>query len=234
MVRKSRIFIFVFVVCCLLSIVTVSTVEAATLQFSPASGTFTTGTAMPVQIKVDTLSVDTTSTDAVIKFDSTLLSVDSVSYGSFYPTVLHSQQTDKLFVSGMVSNPGSVINGSGVLATVNFIPLTAGTTIVSFDCTTGQTNDSNVTKNDTNATDILDCSVLVNASYTIQGTSVATPTPTPGVATTSTPTPTTGPTTPTPVITQIPDAGLLDIVSLFPRLMMGLVFLIIGLVPLMI
>lgn len=241
MVRASRVFIYFFIVSFffVFFLTGASAAQAATMQFSPTSGTYTTGTTFPVQIKVDTQSVDTTSADAVIKFDGTLLSVDSVSYGSFYPTVLHSQQTEKLFVSGMVSNPGSVINGNGVLATVNFKPLTAGTATISFDCTTGQTNDSNVTKNDTNATDVLDCTTLASATYTLTGSSLNSPTPTTGLDITSSPTPTgptatPGATTPTPVVTQIPSAGFLDIVPLLPKLMMGLVFLIIGLVPLMI
>lgn len=238
MARPARVFGYFFIAswCIVAFFGGVKAAQAATMQFSPTSGTYSTGTTFPVQVKVDTVAVDTTSADAVVKFDATLLSVDSVSYGSFYPTVLHSQQSGKLYISGMVSSPGTVINGSGVLATINFKPLSAGTATVSFDCTAGQTNDSNVTKNDTNATDILDCSTLAYATYTLSGTTVASPTPSGGVTTSTTPSPTTaaGTTVPTPVTTQIPSAGIMDIVPLLPKLMMGVLFLIIGLVPLMI
>ncbi|MFA6005881.1 MAG: cohesin domain-containing protein [Patescibacteria group bacterium] len=233
--RARRIFLyaFCFVILSMWSSVAAQSVSAATMQFSPSSGSYSTGTAFQVQVIVNTQGVDTTSSDAVIKYDSAILAVDSVSYGSLYPTVLHSVQNNKLYISGMVSNPGSVINSSGTLATINFKGLTASPGTISFDCTTGQTNDSNVTKNDTNATDILDCSTLASATYTFSGSTISVtpgPSATPGAAT-STPTPI-GTTEPVP--TQLPAAGITDLVPLIPRLLMGLLFLVIGLVPLLI
>ena len=239
--RARRIFLYVLslAIFCGWSFATASKAQAATIQFSPSSGTYSTGSTFGVQIIVNTAGIDTTSADAVIKYNSTLLGVDSVSYGSFYPTVLHSVQNDKLYISGMVSNPGSIINGSGTIATVNFKPLSAGAVTISFDCTTGQTNDSNVTKNDTDATDVLDCATLASATYTLQGSSISVSpipsnTPIPG-SVTNTPTPTSTTTvTPAPTITQIPSAGITDIFPLLPRLLMGVMFLIIGLAPLLI
>lgn len=115
-----------------LVLLSATSVEAATIKFNPASGTHATGTSFAVKIDVDTEGVDTTSTDAVIQFDTSLLSIDSVSYGSFYDTVLHSESGNKLSISGMVSDPGKVVNGQGTLATINFMPLAQGTAIASF------------------------------------------------------------------------------------------------------
>jgi len=223
-----------------------SPVNAATLEFSPASGSYTTGTAFNVEIKVDTKSEDTTSTDAVIVFDNKLLSVDNVTYGAFYSTVLHSEQNSKLYISGMVDSAGSVKNGTGTLATVSFKGLTAGTATLSFECEAGRTDDSNVSKNDIDSTDILDCTALNNGSYTLTGSTVSTPTPNPadtdgdgtgdlpttdGSGTdTSTGTPGTG----APGVATIPNTGFADLLRLAPKLIMGVLFIVAGLIPLFI
>jgi hypothetical protein len=202
-------------------------VNAATLEFSPTSGNHTTNTSFDVEVKVDTGSEETTSTDAVIIFDNELISVDTVEYGSFYSTVLHSEQNNKLYISGMVDSPTDVVTGTGVLATVTFKTLTAGTAELSFDCTSGKTDDSNISKNDLDSTDIIVCTSLTKASYTITGDSVIT---TPTAAPTSLPQ--TGGTDVAP--TAIPQTGALDTFQLLPQLMLGFAFIVIGLIPLLI
>ncbi|OGK75124.1 hypothetical protein A2459_01880 [Candidatus Roizmanbacteria bacterium RIFOXYC2_FULL_41_10] len=219
-----------------LSLVYSQAVSAATLEFSPATGSYSTNENFNVEIKVDTSSQDTQSTDAVIEFDTTLLSVENVTYGSFYPTVLHSEQNGKLYISGVVNDAASVKNGAGTLATVSFKGLTAGTATLSFVCTTGRTDDSNVSKNDLDATDLLVCSSLVEGSYTLSGSTVSTPTPT---STTNTGTGTdTGTTTGTEYLdgsgSTIPATGFTDIIALLPKMLMGLIFIAIGLIPLLI
>ncbi len=203
----------------------INVVHAAKLEFSPASGAKTVGTAFPVQIKVDTQGVDTTSTDAVVKYDNTLLSVDSVTYGAFYETVLHNDTAGKLSISGMVSNPGKVVTGTGILATVNFKGLANGSPTASFLCTAGKTDDSNVTKNDTNSSDILDCNSLSGATFTLSGGSAATTSPTLAAGTS-------GGTTGTSSSGTIPSAGGIDdILALAPKILIGLVFLVAGILP---
>jgi len=220
--------------------------SAATLEFSPATGSHTTGTAFNVEIKVDTKGQDTTSTDAVIVFNNQLLSVDNVTYGQFYSTVLHSEQNSKLYISGMVDSAGTVKNGTGTLATVSFKGLTAGTAALSFECEAGRTDDSNVSKNDVDSTDILDCAALTDASYTLSGSTVASPTPDPadggtdgtGLPTTDgtgTGTDTTAPGATGAVgTTTIPNTGFADFLQLAPKLIMGLLFIVAGLIPLLI
>ena len=208
--------------------------SAATLEFSPATGSYTTNQVFNVEIKVNTNNQDTQSTDAVIEFDTTLLSVEDVTYGAFYPTVLHSEQNGKLYISGVVNDATSVKNGTGTLATVSFKGLQAGTATVGFVCETGRTDDSNVSKNDLDATDLLVCTSLVDGSYTLSGSAVNTPTPTTGTGTDTG----TGTTTGTDYLggtgSTIPATGFIDVVSLLPKLLMGLVFIAIGLIPLLI
>ena len=197
-------------------------VQAATLEFSPSDGTFSDS--FDVDIKVDTDGEDTKSTDAVIEFDNTMLSVDSVSYGSIYPTVLHTEQNSKLFISGMVDDAATVVNDSGVLATISFNILTTGTASLSFECVDGRTDDSNVAKDDNDATDILVCSSLNSASYTVSGS---------GTAPTSEPSDPDITTVEDPV-DSIPATGLASFVQFLPRMFIGLIFIIAGLIPLLI
>ena len=236
MIKKTYLSWLLFLAMTFLSLVYGQTVSAATLEFSPATGSYSTNENFNVEIKVDTSSQDTQSTDAVIEFDTTLLSVENVTHGSFYPTVLHSEQNGKLYISGVVNDAASVKNGAGTLATVSFKGLTAGTATLSFVCTTGRTDDSNVSKNDLDATDLLVCSSLVEGSYTLSGSTVSTPTPT---STTNTGTGTdTGTTTGTEYLdgsgSTIPATGFTDIIALLPKMLMGLIFIAIGLIPLLI
>ena len=95
--------------------------------------------------------VDTT-TDAVVKYDNTLLSVDSVTYGAFYETVLHNDTAgSSLFRYG--GNPGKVVTGTGILATVNFKRSCNGSPRQA-SCVPQEKRTTRITKNDTNSSDI--------------------------------------------------------------------------------
>ncbi|PJE62616.1 hypothetical protein COU88_03975, partial [Candidatus Roizmanbacteria bacterium CG10_big_fil_rev_8_21_14_0_10_39_6] len=176
-----------------------------------------------------TESVNTTSADAVIQFDNTLLAVDSVADGTFYPTVLHSDNNGTLVISGIVNSVDAVVSGKGELATITFKGLTAGTASVKFDCTQGQLNDSNISKSETSSEsdiDILTCSSLTAGSYIITSNgSSNTPTPTGATPTTA------GTVTATP--TSIPNTGSFNMVALIPQLMLAGLFILIGAIPLL-
>lgn len=239
-IKALKIFLNTFCLF-LVSFVVAGGAHAATLEFSPSTGSHTTGEGFDVEIKVDTSDTETTSTDAVIVFDKTLVSIDNVTYGSFYPTVLHSEQNGKLYISGMVDSAGDSKSGTGTLATVTLKGLTAGTATLSFECETGRTDDSNISENDLDSTDVIDCSALDDASFTFTGGAVSTPEPTaapttpPGTDTnndtdtTTTTTSSTGGTT-----TTIPSTGALDFLKLVPKIFMGLLFIAAGIIPLII
>ncbi|MCR4330143.1 MAG: cohesin domain-containing protein [Candidatus Roizmanbacteria bacterium] len=205
-------------------------VFAGKMEFNPATGTYAKDATFTVKVLVDTESVNTTSADAVIQFDNTLLAVDSVADGTFYPTVLHSDNNGTLVISGIVNSVDAVVSGKGELATITFKALTAGTASVKFDCTQGQLNDSNISKSETSSQsdiDVLTCSSLVAGSYTITSNGSTTPTPT---GTTATPT-TAGTVTATP--TSIPNTGGFNMVALIPQLMLASLFILIGAIPLL-
>ena len=208
---------------------------AATLEFSPQTGTYTTGANFNIDIKVDTDGEDTRSADATINFDTTFLDVESVSYGSFYPTVLHSEQNGVLSIAGYAASP-EIKNGTGILATITFKGLKAGATKLSFECETGRTDESKVTTIETSSRDLIICSALTEGSYTLTGETIdRTPSQSPtSTAKTNTTTDTSDPIDYTGTADTIPATGFLDFTPLLPKLLMGILFVAIGLVPLLI
>jgi hypothetical protein len=144
-------------------------------------------------------------------------------------------QNNKLYISGVVDSAGSVKNGSGTLATVSFKGLKAGTTTVSFLCEDGRTDDSNVTKNDIDATDLLVCSSLVDGSYTLSGETAPTNTPTETDTTVDETSTNETTTTSTNTTSEaMPATGFTDVFKLMPKIFMGLLFIAIGLIPLLV
>jgi len=215
--------VFAFILLLIIGFVWVKTTNAATLQFSPASGSYAADQAFDVTIVVNTDNEDTKSADAVINFDNTVLDVENVTYGDFYSSVLHSEQNGKLYISGLTET-AEVKNGEGNLATVSFKGLTGGTTTLSFECQDGRTDDSNIAKNVLDQTDLIDCTALQTATFTITGSSGDDPTDL----------------SPTPITNGgntggngIPETGVMDYVRLLPRLLVGVGLIAIGLIPLL-
>lgn len=149
---------------------------AATLQFDPATVTTTSGQTFDLNINVNVGSDQVTSVDAFILYNSSLFEVSSISDGTFFPTVSKdSSQAGKVYVAAMVSDPATSKTGSGTIATVKFKAKADGTADIIFDCTQGSTTDSNVTKNDLNATDLIQCASNGKAAVTV-GTGGVAPT----------------------------------------------------------
>lgn len=162
-------------------------IYAATLQFDPATVTTTSSQSFDLNINVNAGSDQITSVDAFILYNQSLFEVSSISDGTFFPTVAKdSTQAGKVYVAAMVSDPATSKTGSGTIATVKFKAKADGTADITFDCTQGSTTDSNVTKNDLNATDLIQCSSNGKAAVTVGAGGVA-PTSPPAVNPTNLP-----------------------------------------------
>ena len=108
--------------------------QTATLSFSPSTGSFSVGKTFTVNISVDTGGVAVNSANATVDFDSTLVTVDSVSKnGSAFglwavePTFSNS--------AGTVSFEGgntSPISGKKQLLSISFKPVKEGSLTLSF------------------------------------------------------------------------------------------------------
>lgn len=162
---------------------------AATLSFSPSSGTFNKGCPLSVQIKLDTGQDQTDGTDAIILYDQSKLTANtsSVTTGSIYsdyPGTNVDDTAGKITVSGLasVSSAYSSQGTPGVFATINFTVkenTSTGATMVTFDFDSKdrtKTTDSNVVQRGTVA-DVL--SSVTNGNYTIGTGSCAAATPSP-------------------------------------------------------
>ena len=129
-------------------------VEAANFSFDKSSYSVGVGQTVQIQVNIDTGGEQVNGADAYINYDSSFLSVEDVSAGSFFPTVTNDTETaGKVYIAGLVDDPASPKTGSGTLATITFKGLKDGTVNLIFDC-----NNSKIVKGDTNATNILQCS----------------------------------------------------------------------------
>lgn len=173
-------------------------VDAALFTLDPQSRTVAPGELFSVDVKIDTQNEAATSADVLLDFNAAILEPSAIIPGSFFPQNFKTTSASQIYIGGSVQNATETRIGAGILATINFKAVGIGTANVSFDCNPGQTADSNITKDDRNASDILVCTQLVNGLYTVAGT-VTTAPGQPTIALT--------PGVPTPTPKTLPPAG---------------------------
>ena len=198
-----HIIIYVFFATMLLGAIPLANASfAATLLFDPTTITTNPQQTFTVNVNVNAGSDKITSTDAYILYDQNLLEIQSIANGTFFPTVSKNTTTGgKVYIAGMVNDPATSKTGSGTIATITFKAKANGTVTLRYDCTQGSTTDSNVTKNDLNATDIIVCANNGTSTVTVE-TGTSSPTATPGA----------GGTNPT---AELPKSGVFDNVIKF-------------------
>lgn len=200
-------FLFAFCIAAIASVCTVHGAYAAgTMTLDPGTGSTPVGQNLTVKILINTGTDSATSADVVLKFNSQILSVSSISNGingenGFFPDFFQNVSGDEIYIGSAVINPTDSRTGSGTLATIVFTGKSQGTSDLIFDCTSGKTSDTNISKSDKNATDIVDCAALVKGQYSV-GSGVV-PTATSGPTPTRTPS---QPNTPTATNTPVPTA----------------------------
>lgn len=176
---------------------------AATLSFEPVSTSAPIGDTFDVQLLIDTKGESATSADVILFYDSSVLQVNEIVNGSkngieFFPDFFQNVTDTEIYIGASVIEPIDKREGTGTLATITFQGKVSGASDVAFDCTPGKTSDTNISKSDKNATDIVECELLTNGRYTIgDGSSQPQPTQPIGGGVTGTPTPTK---TPTPTL----------------------------------
>ncbi len=188
---------------------------AAFLKTDKTSYTVVKDGTFNVDVIVDAGTDVIRSTDVILVYDPTILTAQSVTAGTFFPTVANNIASGKVTITAYVDNAASSKSGSGTVATVSFKGIKDGSGTLTFDC--GSATGSKVTKNDTNFTNVIVCTQNTSSSVTVGAG---------GAATTATPTPassTPGATTPA----ALPQSGFFDNTAniAFP----GMVLLLIGL-----
>jgi len=157
----KKIFLFFLLVFFFLPVVMV--VNAATFSFDKSSYSVAVNQTLQVQLNIDVGSEQVDGADAYINYDSSILSVESIAAGSFFPSVIHDTGTPGIFsISGMVEEQANPKTGSGTVATITFKGLKNGTTNLKFDC-----NNSKIVKHDVNVANILECSSIQDVSIAV-------------------------------------------------------------------
>jgi hypothetical protein len=128
-------------------------VEAGYFKFDPTSSTVENGGTFQVAVVVDAGSDQIRSTDIYVTFDATLLEAQSVSAGTFFPTVTNNITSGRVYIAAMVDDGATTKTGSGTVATITFKALKEGAGTLSFDCSS-----SLIVKADANGTNVLECS----------------------------------------------------------------------------
>lgn len=232
-------FLISFLVLAFLFLALPKGVFAATLSLSPSTGTFNKGCPFSLEIVVDAQGAQTDGTDAILMYDSTKFSGESITNGTIYPDFPGNNIDDasgKITISGLAS-VNTPFSGKGTLATINFTvkeTATTGVTQITFEFDPNDkanTTDSNVVERGTIA-DLLNS--VVNGNYTIGsgacgavGTVDPTPTPYTGLPKTGgiggTPSATT--TTYVPMKT-LPEGGTVEFTSMVA--IMGVILTVLG------
>ena len=182
--------------------------NAAYFYLDPKTKTAPAGSTFEVILKINTEGQETTSADVVLLFDQDVLEVTNVAaIDVFYPQNFKNISAGKVYIGGAVESAAQSKSGDNIMAAITFKGKTDGTTVARFDCAPGKTSDSNISKNDDQATDILDCAKLVNGTYTIGSNGDSSPTPKPTFQPTCTPSPQAP--TPTPTSGELPEAGII-------------------------
>jgi len=202
---------------CLLFVLTIipHRANAASVKFDKGTVNVAVGDTFTLDPVVDAASDQITSTDMWILYDSTLLEAQNASAGAFFPSVTNNITAGKVYIAGLVTDPGTYKTGSGSVAKITFKALKNGSTTITYDCRADVSNSSKVIKNAVDPINVINCAQNGTSIITIgTGTSLAsTPVPTSLYTAQAYP-------------TALPQAGLMD---QMPQLVtMGILFVVVG------
>ncbi len=185
---------------------TVSARANPRLYFEPATGSYNTGDAFNIVVKIDTSDEEAMATDALISFDQNKLKVNQVTSGQFFSGFNYNIENSNGRLTIYSYSEQALVTRSGVgdIATVSFEATAEGTAAMSFLCEAGNDTDTGIW--DQGGNDIVNCGACGSGSYTIGGQApTATPEP---EAPTATPEPEAPPEAPTPAPEALPDTGI--------------------------
>ena len=142
--NKNLFFLSLFALCVFFPF---SSANASTISISPTSGTYAVGATFSVNILLNTQNTPVSGVDiSDFNYNPAVLEVVSVNPGVLFSvtqTNITNASTGKITFQ-QTSGGSGTYNGSGTLATINFKAISAGTSNLSFNFTSGATNDTNV------------------------------------------------------------------------------------------
>lgn len=178
------------------------------LSLSPVSGSYSSS--FDLQIKINTGGKAAGGVDVYLQFPKDLLSATSFTGGTAFPKTYSLIKNDegKWRISGWfpLEQAGESFTGAdGLVGTAKFTPLGSGTAAITFVCTAGQTNETNIVEKATTQ-DVIVCTANAAGSYTVS--SSGGPTNTPAVGATNTPAPTNTPAVGATATPKVPVTGI--------------------------
>jgi len=198
-------------------------INAQKLYLNPSSGSFEVGQNFSVEVMIDTEGQEVVASDAKVSFNNSQLEVVGVDKGNFFDEVVNYVGENSVLVGGFFNDQLKKKTGVGKLAIITFKGKTAGTTSLSFVCSAGKFDESNIIS--VTGQDIIKCASLGDASYILQG---GNPQPTSPVPTA---TPTSGSSYPTatptgePPVSGVAQMTLIPVLSGILMLFLGAIFL---------
>lgn len=216
---EKLIAIFILMVGVFLVSGTHTSVHAATLLFDPTSASGAIGDSIELGIVVSAGSDEILAVDAQLRYDKNTLEVENCVDGTFLKVARKDFGIPgQLYIAGIVEDPGKPVTGKGTMAICTFKVKANATTNVTYVCTPGETaSDSNVAKNNVDATDVIQCPdngvAVITAGTGVGGAPTATPSGTIGGGT---------------VPSQLPKTGIID--ELMKFAVPGAILVAIGLV----
>jgi hypothetical protein len=121
--------------------------QVSSLGFSPLEVYVNEGETFTVDIVVDTAGEDVGGVGAKLSYDPSKISVLSVEKGTIfseYPALTSDDVKGKIYISGIVSSANDLYEGKGVLATIEVLAKSEGSTLMIFEYEEGSTRDSNI------------------------------------------------------------------------------------------
>ncbi|MCX6732462.1 MAG: cohesin domain-containing protein [Candidatus Roizmanbacteria bacterium] len=201
--RILRLVSIYFFICLFAFLFVTLPVEAASLKFDQGTVTVGAGSTFTLNAVIDAGSDQITSTDMWILYDSTLLEAQSASAAAYFPAVTNNITAGKIYIAGLVTDPGTYKTGVGNVATITFKGLKNGQATITYDCRADVSNSSKVIKNAVDPTNVINCAQNGTSIVTI-GTGGTATSLTPTVyAPTSVYSPQTQP-------TALPQTGIMD------------------------
>ncbi len=151
---------------------------AGYLKFDKSTISVAAGDTFQIQVIVNPGTDEIAGTDAHVTYNATLLEAQTVTAGTYFPTVSNNIASGKVSIWG-TTVPASPKSGEGTIATITFKALANGSATLQYFCDAAASNSSKVVKADINATNIIDCTQDQSSAVTVSGTGSSGTVPTP-------------------------------------------------------
>lgn len=148
--RYLFVFLFAYLFVCF-------PVQAASLKFDKGTVTAAVGDTFTLDATIDAGSDQITSTDMWILYDPALFEAQNASPAAFFPAVTNNITSGKIYIAGLITDPGTYKTSTGTVAKITFKALKNGKATITYDCRVDASNSSKVIKNAVDPVNVINC-----------------------------------------------------------------------------